>query len=61
MRARRTRALSPGCVHAAMSASPLRTMRGKPLARTPLDRAMVIEGIRLLEKSGGHSGDWRAG
>jgi cyclic pyranopterin phosphate synthase len=26
-----------------------------------LDRAMVIEGIRLLEKSGGRSGDWRAG
>ncbi len=25
-----------------------------------LDRAMVIEGVRLLEKSGGRSGDWRA-
>lgn len=25
-----------------------------------LDRAMVLEGIRLLEKSGGRSGDWRA-
>jgi len=25
-----------------------------------LDRAMVIEGLRLLEKSGGRSGDWRA-
>jgi cyclic pyranopterin phosphate synthase len=26
-----------------------------------LDRAMVIGDIRLLEKSGGRSGDWRAG
>lgn len=26
-----------------------------------VDRAMRIEGIRLLEKSGGKSGDWRAG
>lgn len=26
-----------------------------------LDRAMVIEGVRLLEKRGGKSGDWRAG
>ena len=25
-----------------------------------LDRAMTIGGIRLLEKSGGRSGDWRA-
>ncbi|HMM46105.1 MAG TPA: cyclic pyranopterin monophosphate synthase MoaC [Candidatus Macondimonas sp.] len=25
-----------------------------------LERGMVIEGIRLLEKSGGASGDWRA-
>ena len=25
-----------------------------------LDRAMTIEGIRLLAKSGGRSGDWRA-
>ena len=25
-----------------------------------LDRAMILEGIRLLEKSGGRSGDWRA-
>ncbi|SKB45265.1 cyclic pyranopterin monophosphate synthase MoaC [Sphingopyxis flava] len=25
-----------------------------------LDRAMVLEDIRLLEKSGGRSGDWRA-
>ncbi|MGB3847907.1 MAG: cyclic pyranopterin monophosphate synthase MoaC [Sphingopyxis sp.] len=25
-----------------------------------LDRAMMIEGLRLLEKSGGRSGDWRA-
>jgi cyclic pyranopterin phosphate synthase len=25
-----------------------------------IDRAMRIEGIRLLEKSGGRSGDWRA-
>ena len=25
-----------------------------------LDRAMVLGGIRLLEKSGGRSGDWRA-
>jgi cyclic pyranopterin phosphate synthase len=25
-----------------------------------LDRGMVIEGIRLLAKSGGRSGDWRA-
>jgi cyclic pyranopterin monophosphate synthase len=25
-----------------------------------IDRAMVIEGIRLLEKSGGRSGEWRA-
>jgi cyclic pyranopterin phosphate synthase len=25
-----------------------------------LDRAMVIEGVRLLEKRGGKSGDWRA-
>jgi cyclic pyranopterin phosphate synthase len=25
-----------------------------------LERGMVIEGIRLLEKSGGRSGDWRA-
>ena len=24
------------------------------------DRGMVIEGVRLLEKSGGASGDWRA-
>ena len=24
-----------------------------------LDRAMVIEGVRLLEKCGGKSGDWR--
>lgn len=24
-----------------------------------LDRSMVIEGVRLLEKSGGKSGDWR--
>jgi cyclic pyranopterin monophosphate synthase len=24
------------------------------------DRAMVIEGVRVLEKSGGASGDWRA-
>ncbi len=24
------------------------------------DRSMVIEGVRLLEKSGGASGDWRA-
>lgn len=26
-----------------------------------LDRAMVIEGIRLMEKRGGKSGDWHAG
>ena len=26
-----------------------------------LDRGMVMEGIRLLEKRGGRSGDWRAG
>jgi cyclic pyranopterin phosphate synthase len=26
-----------------------------------VDRGMIIEGIRLLEKSGGRSGDWRAG
>jgi cyclic pyranopterin phosphate synthase len=26
-----------------------------------LDRAMVIEGVRLLEKRGGKSGDWRVG
>lgn len=25
-----------------------------------IDRAMVIEGIRLLEKTGGQRGDWRA-
>jgi cyclic pyranopterin monophosphate synthase len=25
-----------------------------------LDRAMILEGIRLLEKSGGRSGGWRA-
>ncbi len=25
-----------------------------------LDRAMVVEGIRLLEKRGGKSGDWKA-
>lgn len=25
-----------------------------------LERGMVIEGVRLLEKSGGRSGDWRA-
>ena len=25
-----------------------------------LDRAMVLGDIRLLEKSGGRSGDWRA-
>lgn len=25
-----------------------------------LDKAMVIEGVRLLAKSGGKSGDWRA-
>jgi cyclic pyranopterin phosphate synthase len=25
-----------------------------------VDRAMSFEGIRLLEKSGGRSGDWRA-
>jgi cyclic pyranopterin phosphate synthase len=25
-----------------------------------VDRAMRFEGIRLLEKSGGRSGDWRA-
>jgi len=25
-----------------------------------LDKAMVIEGVRLLEKTGGKSGDWRA-
>ena len=25
-----------------------------------LERGMVIDGIRLLEKSGGQSGDWRA-
>lgn len=25
-----------------------------------LDRGMVIEGVRLLEKRGGKSGDWRA-
>jgi cyclic pyranopterin phosphate synthase len=24
------------------------------------DRGMRIEGVRLLEKSGGKSGDWRA-
>jgi cyclic pyranopterin phosphate synthase len=26
-----------------------------------VEKGMVIEGIRLLEKSGGKSGDWRAG
>ena len=26
-----------------------------------IDRAMVIEGVRLLEKTGGKSGTWRAG
>jgi cyclic pyranopterin phosphate synthase len=26
-----------------------------------VDRAMVIEEVRLLEKSGGKSGHWRAG
>ncbi|MGQ0657363.1 MAG: cyclic pyranopterin monophosphate synthase MoaC [Chromatiales bacterium] len=26
-----------------------------------VDRGMTIEGVRLLEKSGGHSGHWRAG
>lgn len=26
-----------------------------------LERGMIIEGVRLLEKSGGRSGDWRAG
>jgi cyclic pyranopterin phosphate synthase len=25
-----------------------------------LERGMVIDGVRLLEKSGGQSGDWRA-
>jgi len=25
-----------------------------------IDRGMVIDGVRLLAKSGGHSGDWRA-
>ncbi|HTM94194.1 MAG TPA: cyclic pyranopterin monophosphate synthase MoaC, partial [Croceibacterium sp.] len=25
-----------------------------------LDKGMVIEGVRLLAKSGGKSGDWRA-
>jgi cyclic pyranopterin phosphate synthase len=25
-----------------------------------VDRAMRIEGVRLLEKSGGKSGEWRA-
>jgi len=25
-----------------------------------LDKAMVIEGVRLLEKTGGKSGAWRA-
>jgi cyclic pyranopterin monophosphate synthase len=25
-----------------------------------LDKAMVIGGVRLLAKSGGRSGDWRA-
>jgi cyclic pyranopterin phosphate synthase len=25
-----------------------------------LDKGMVIEGVRLLEKTGGKSGDWRA-
>ena len=26
-----------------------------------LDKAMVIEGVRVIEKRGGRSGDWRAG
>ena len=26
-----------------------------------VDRAMVIEGVRLVEKRGGRSGHWRAG
>jgi cyclic pyranopterin phosphate synthase len=26
-----------------------------------VDRGMVIEGVRLLHKSGGHSGEWNAG
>jgi cyclic pyranopterin phosphate synthase len=25
-----------------------------------LDRGMVVDGVRLLEKRGGKSGDWRA-
>jgi cyclic pyranopterin phosphate synthase len=25
-----------------------------------VDRGMRVEGVRLLEKSGGKSGDWRA-
>jgi cyclic pyranopterin phosphate synthase len=26
-----------------------------------IDKGMIIEGVRLLEKTGGKSGDWRAG
>jgi cyclic pyranopterin phosphate synthase len=26
-----------------------------------LDKGMVIESVRLIEKRGGKSGDWRAG
>jgi cyclic pyranopterin phosphate synthase len=26
-----------------------------------IDRGMIIEGVRLVEKSGGRSGDWQAG
>ena len=44
-----------------MTARPRRSVLYLPASNAKaLDKAMVMSGIRLLAKSGGRSGDWRA-
>jgi len=44
----------------AMTAAALALLTIYDMAKA-LDKAMVIDAVRLLEKTGGKSGDWRAG
>ena len=44
----------------ALTAATVALLTGYDMAKA-LDRAMTIDGVRLLAKSGGRSGDWTAG
>ena len=43
----------------AMTAAAIALLTVYDMAKA-LDKGMVVEGVRLLEKTGGKSGDWRA-